>query len=525
MDEQQQQDDSNCPICAYQFSTPDKVPKILPCSHTFCSPCIDNIIAATPSNSDSSVKCPICRQDVYIPKDGVQGFFDNYFKSAPQQEETCDICGAREVRKLKHCHECNSILCSGCHKSHHHKDEKKFGDFDEDSDEENDGHRDLRILRRIGNAYRSTVKSAFFAYLSTSFKCNNFERIRKIIPDDKNECWVLTNRPFVAKFSRNGQEMYRKYVENVLQDIARFSDGTLVLAFSSGEILLLNDQQELRFVTTTENSVPISLYAYDDGRLLIATRRHSDNTHLNNSGLFITDQMLKKIQPLDVNLELHEVSSMTVNEKTGQIALCETTKKCVFFIDSTTLSTVKKFKYPKKYTGKRGLKRLEQSDDSINITNSYPFQPRSVASDQNDNYYILDAGTNLIHVVDEEATFQSIVLANMSGSISCFNVDSHENLWIGDISGQIRVFRMERYNFLGPQESRGIELPLGGGGTLSMDDLRGLGVLRVGGSSSGGLELPDGFDLGSGLRDMLTGSSPSREEPTRIRDNFIRNTF
>ncbi|XP_062594830.1 uncharacterized protein LOC134256197 [Saccostrea cucullata] len=178
MDEQQQQNDSNCPVCAYQFSTPDKVPKILPCSHTFCSPCIDNIIAATPSNSDSSVKCPICRQGVFIPKDGVQGFFDNYCKSAPRQEETCDVCGAREVRKLKHCHECNSILCSVCHKSHHHKDEKKFG--------------------------------------------------------DESECWVLTNRPFVAKFSRNGQEMYRKYVQNV---------------------------------TTTENSVPISLYAYDDRRL------------------------------------------------------------------------------------------------------------------------------------------------------------------------------------------------------------------------------------------------------------------
>jgi hypothetical protein len=462
---------------------------------------------------------------VVIPRKGVNGFFTNYFKSAPQQEETCDVCGGGEIRKLKLCSECNSTLCNECHKSHHH-DTKKHLDLDEDSDEENDG-RDLRLLRRVGNSFRGSVKSAFFGSLSTTFKCNNFERIRKIIPDDKNECWVLTNRPFVTKFSRSGQEMYRKYVENVLQDIAQFSDGTLVLAFSSGEILLLNGE-ELRQAINTE-SVPTSLYTYDDGRLLIATQPHSRNTHLNNSGLLITDQMMKKIQPLDVNVDLREVPSITVNEKTGQIALCETSKKCVYFVESS-----KKLKSPriKKYSGHKGLKRLEQTEDGINITSSYQFHPRSIARDQNDNIFVLDAGTNLIHVLDEEASLQSIVLANLSGSISCFNVDLHENLWIGDVSGQIRVFRMEMNNFLGPNENppEGIESLssrlLGGTTRVSVEDLSRLGLLRVRGSGGGALELPEGLDLGGGFEEFLRSqTSSSREEVPRIRDNFIRNIF
>lgn len=520
--EMDQEQDDSCPICAYKFSTPDRVPKILRCYHTICCPCIDNIIASTPSNPDSSVKCPICRQDFVIPRNGVNGFFTNYFKSAPHQEETCDVCGALDIRKLKLCSECNSTLCSACHNSHHHQDKKKHCDIDEDSDEETNG-RDLRLL---GNTFRSSVKSAFFGSLSTSFKCNNFERIRKIIPDDKNECWVLTNRPFVTKFSRSGKEMYRKYVENVLQDIAQFSDGTLVLAFSSGEILLLNGE-ELRQAINTE-SVPTSLYTYEDGRLLIAIQPHSGNTHMNNSGLIMTDQMMKKIQPLDVNVDLREVPSITVNEKTGQIALCETSKKCVFFVE-----TSKTFKYPriKKYTGQGGLKRLEQTEDRINITSSNHFHPRSIARDQNDNIFVLDAGTNLIHVLDEEASLQSIVLANLSGSISCFNVDTHENLWIGDVSGQIRVFRLEFHNFLGPEENshgaiEGFSSHLSDSTTrVSLEDLRRLGLMRVTRSSVGELELP-GLDLGGGLEGLLRSQSASnREDVSRIRDNFIRNVF
>jgi hypothetical protein len=41
----------NCPICLDRFEEP----KILPCHHSFCSKCINNVI------SNGQVDCPTCR--------------------------------------------------------------------------------------------------------------------------------------------------------------------------------------------------------------------------------------------------------------------------------------------------------------------------------------------------------------------------------------------------------------------------------------------------------------------------------
>lgn len=506
MDEQV---DISCPICAYQFSTPDKVPKLLPCYHTICSPCIDSIIASTPLNSDSTIKCPICRQGANIPKNGVEGFFDNFFRSAPQQEETCDICGAQDTRKLEHCKECLSLLCVSCGDAHHHQKTSKHDEV-ETSDSEGEVSRDSLFIRETGKHYVNSVRTAFFGFHSTTFKCSNFESIRKIIPSEEGECWVLTNRPYVSRFSNSGKETFRKYVESVPQDIARHSNGALVLAFPDGKVMLL-DGQDLKNVTITENS-PSAVCAYQDGRLLIATRPHSGNTHLRNCSLWITDQSMKNIRPLHVDADLREVSSITVNENNGQIALCETSKKCVYLVYYSRKGH--RSQSVKEYRGTKNLLRIEQTEDSVTFTENSFFQPRSVSCDQNDNFYVLDAGTNLIHVLNEKADLQAIVLAEVNGNIYCFNVDSYENLWIGDMSGQIRVFKMELRNFLDESQrgSGSIRIPAGlldGSftGSISSEDLGRLGLHR----------LSDGF------RDFLRSSTS--EEPSRIQDSFTRNIF
>lgn len=446
-----EQSDSICPICTHEFSTPEKVPKLLPCYHTFCSPCLDNMIASTPLNSDSTFRCPICRQGASIPKNGVQGFFDNYFRCAPQKEKTCDICGAGDNYQLDYCKECNSLLCDSCHKKYHPKKTK------DDKSDEDDDEIDDKSPSDSSFSKDNSVKTAKLGNHGNqmTFKWNNLESIRKIIPDDKNECWALTNQPYVTRFSRSGKETSRKCIDNidnVLQDIARMSDGTLVLAFSNGEILLYNGQA-LRYVTNTGN-VPTALYAFQDGRLLIATRPHSGSTRLNNSELLITDQTMKKIQPLDVNVDLQEVSSITVNEKNGQIALCEPSKKVVLILDTVSC---KKLKFPsvKKYRGISNL--LKEKEKFLNTLLSilyslqYPlFQPRSVESDQNNGFCVLD-GNNSIHGVDEEANLRFIVPIRTDENISCFHVDSNENnIWFGSESGQIfrTVFRTNRQTFV-----------------------------------------------------------------------------
>nr|XP_022320902.1 tripartite motif-containing protein 2-like [Crassostrea virginica] len=64
----------SCSICMEHF----KKPKALPCLHTFCEDCLRDYIVSR-FESVGHFPCPICRQLVYIPPNGVYGFPDNHF--------------------------------------------------------------------------------------------------------------------------------------------------------------------------------------------------------------------------------------------------------------------------------------------------------------------------------------------------------------------------------------------------------------------------------------------------------------
>lgn len=64
----------SCSICMEHF----KKPKALPCLHTFCEDCLRDYIVSR-FESAGQFPCPICRQLVYIPPNGVYGFPDNHF--------------------------------------------------------------------------------------------------------------------------------------------------------------------------------------------------------------------------------------------------------------------------------------------------------------------------------------------------------------------------------------------------------------------------------------------------------------
>ena len=55
---------AECPICAEKYRTP----KQLPCTHTFCLPCLDEYCQNFPD--DRSLICPLCRNPFSVPKGG-----------------------------------------------------------------------------------------------------------------------------------------------------------------------------------------------------------------------------------------------------------------------------------------------------------------------------------------------------------------------------------------------------------------------------------------------------------------------
>ncbi|XP_019646782.1 PREDICTED: tripartite motif-containing protein 2-like [Branchiostoma belcheri] len=115
-----------CQVCLEDF----KQPKMLPCLHTFCQPCLEKLLAAEPVGK---LECPTCRQDVPLPQNGVQGLKSNFLvgklrdilqqqpagKTSEAREDgvPCTVCEAGNSAQF-YCVECTDYLCHTCDDMH-----------------------------------------------------------------------------------------------------------------------------------------------------------------------------------------------------------------------------------------------------------------------------------------------------------------------------------------------------------------------------------------------------------------------
>ncbi|GMT19746.1 hypothetical protein PFISCL1PPCAC_11043, partial [Pristionchus fissidentatus] len=118
-----------CPICLDRY----KVPKLLPCQHTFCLPCLESCA----ESAGRLLKCPECRAEHNIPYDGVKAFQTNYTltgfldihlqatnETSSQLEEyihrynleRCKVCD--EKSECETCAHCDRRACKECRNSH-----------------------------------------------------------------------------------------------------------------------------------------------------------------------------------------------------------------------------------------------------------------------------------------------------------------------------------------------------------------------------------------------------------------------
>ena len=109
-----------CPICMDAF----KEPKMLPCVHTFCQPCLEEYVDGDKATS-GKFPCPLCQNETVIPDDGVAGLPGNVFIDILQSiraaqndaERKCDNCEDGDQGEAWCCH-CTWFLCETCHKAH-----------------------------------------------------------------------------------------------------------------------------------------------------------------------------------------------------------------------------------------------------------------------------------------------------------------------------------------------------------------------------------------------------------------------
>nr|XP_054753830.1 uncharacterized protein LOC129259579 [Lytechinus pictus] len=108
-----------CAVCINTL----KNPKSLSCGHSFCEECLKQCDQVRPG----SIKCPMCRETITLPVDGVSGLKSDPMISRVIEvleakknstEIACDACGDSDSILTTYCRDCLNFICDSCASSH-----------------------------------------------------------------------------------------------------------------------------------------------------------------------------------------------------------------------------------------------------------------------------------------------------------------------------------------------------------------------------------------------------------------------
>ncbi len=122
---------TSCPICLEDYDQEKHVPRVLPCIHSVCQPCLQKLIRPTPNN----VICPQCRQRHPVdPISGIRSFKQNQYilefiqKKAEFKSQALNNpsspgfqrCPKHNRERTKFCQTdgCNMAICPKCQDDH-----------------------------------------------------------------------------------------------------------------------------------------------------------------------------------------------------------------------------------------------------------------------------------------------------------------------------------------------------------------------------------------------------------------------
>ena len=119
-----------CCLCYELYNTTEKVPKALPCLHTFCAPCLDKHMQTADENGEE-YKCPMCKGKFVLPHQGACDLPTNFIafdllelkilqetSSKERNKQGYPMCDIHtDKQSMFVCMDCCVGLCAQCIKS------------------------------------------------------------------------------------------------------------------------------------------------------------------------------------------------------------------------------------------------------------------------------------------------------------------------------------------------------------------------------------------------------------------------
>ena len=110
-----------CPLCQETV----KNPKTLPCLHSFCLECLDELANFARRQLQTTIKCPVCQISFQIPDTDTfanlpSSFHLNRLVDVLALEHTCNTCNTCDENNpaTSYCFVCQKFLCAPCFDSH-----------------------------------------------------------------------------------------------------------------------------------------------------------------------------------------------------------------------------------------------------------------------------------------------------------------------------------------------------------------------------------------------------------------------
>ena len=113
-------DSTHCPICFEPYEdTGDRLPRLLPCTHTLCHACVGELITR------STLVCPQDRQG-HPAFQGARSFPQNkyilnHLKRQEEKGELFEVCRRHKKKMFFYCKDCKVVICPVCIQQKHQK--------------------------------------------------------------------------------------------------------------------------------------------------------------------------------------------------------------------------------------------------------------------------------------------------------------------------------------------------------------------------------------------------------------------